>query len=93
MKDIFATTVILILALGMAMLGIFIEEAQQTTEEALEIAGAWQEAYTELQQDNSYQQAYGGQSKQSTGSKPSYEDNPFPNSKAPVDISDDDLPF
>ena len=45
------------------------------------------------QQDNSSQQAYGGQSKQATGSKPSIEDNPFQNSKAPVDISDDDLPF
>lgn len=45
------------------------------------------------QQDNSSQQAYGGQSKQATGSKPSIEDNPFQGNKAPVDISDDDLPF
>lgn len=45
------------------------------------------------QQDNSYQQAYGGQSNQATGSKPSYEENPFGNSKGPVEIQDDDLPF
>lgn len=45
------------------------------------------------QQDNSSQQAYGGQSKQATGSKPSIEDNPFQGNKGPVDISDDDLPF
>lgn len=43
--------------------------------------------------DNSYSQAYSGQAKQATGSKLSYEDNPFPNSKAPIDVSDDDLPF
>lgn len=45
------------------------------------------------QQDNSYQQAYSGQSKQATGNKPSIEDNPFQGNKGPVDISDDDLPF
>ena len=42
--------------------------------------------------NNSYQQAY-GQSKQATGSKPSYKDNPMPNSQQPVDIDSDDLPF
>lgn len=53
MKDLFATIVILILALGIAMQSYFVNEYQQTTEEALEIAGRWQEAYTELQQDYS----------------------------------------
>lgn len=43
--------------------------------------------------NNSYQQAYGGQSKQATGSKPSYKDNPMLNSQQPADIPDDDLPF
>lgn len=43
--------------------------------------------------NNSYQQAYGSQSNQATGSKPSYKDNPMPNSQQPADIPDDDLPF
>lgn len=43
------------------------------------------------QQDNGYQQAYGGQSNQSTGSK-KVEENPFENG-GPVDVNDDDLPF
>lgn len=42
---------------------------------------------------NSYKQAYGsGQTQQTRGSKP-VEENPFANSKGPVDISDDDMPF
>lgn len=53
MKDLFATIVILILALGIAMQSYFVNEYQKTAEEALEIAGKWQEAYTELQQDYS----------------------------------------
>lgn len=53
MKNLFAPIVILILAVGMAMQGIYIEEAQQTTEDALEVAEKWQEAYTELQEDYS----------------------------------------
>lgn len=45
-------------------------------------------------ESNSGNQSYGaGQSKQATGSKPSYKDNPMPNSKQPADINDDDLPF
>lgn len=43
--------------------------------------------------NSSYQQAYGSQSNQATGSKPSYKDNPMPNSQQPADIPDDDLPF
>lgn len=43
--------------------------------------------------NNSYKQAYGGQSNQTTGNKPSYKDNPMPNSQQPADIPDDDLPF
>lgn len=43
--------------------------------------------------NNSYQQAYGGQSKQATGSKPSYKDNPMSNSQQPPVIDDSDLPF
>jgi len=35
------------------MQSYFVNEYQQTTEEALEIARRWQEAYTELQQDYS----------------------------------------
>lgn len=53
MKNLFAPIVILILAVGMAMQGIYIEEAQQTTEDALEVAEKWLEAYRELQQDYS----------------------------------------
>lgn len=47
------------------------------------------------QQSNnqSTQQSYGNnQPQQTRGSKP-VEDNPFANSKGPVDISDDDMPF
>lgn len=53
MKDLFAPILILILALGIAMQSYFVNEYQKTAEEALEIAGKWQEAYTELQQDYS----------------------------------------
>lgn len=45
------------------------------------------------QDNNSYQQSYSGQTNQTTGSKPTYEDNPFQNNQGPVDIKDDDLPF
>lgn len=53
MKDLFAPILILILALGIAMQRYFVNEYRKTAEEALEIAGKWQEAYTELQQDYS----------------------------------------
>ena len=43
--------------------------------------------------NNSYQEAYGSQSNQATGSKPSYKDNPMSNSQQLSDIPDDDLPF
>ena len=53
MKNLFATILILLLAVAVFVQGLFIDEAQQTTEEALDIAGKWQTAYTELQQDYS----------------------------------------
>lgn len=53
MKDLFAPILILILALGIAMQSYFVNEYRKTAEEALEIAGKWQEAYTELQRDYS----------------------------------------
>lgn len=45
------------------------------------------------QTNNSYQQSDNTQPNQTTGSKPSYEDNPFQNSQGPVEVQDDDLPF
>ena len=46
------------------------------------------------QQDTSnYQQSNDTQANQTTGNKPSYEDNPFQNNQGPVNIQDDDLPF
>lgn len=53
MKDLFAPILILILAVAVFVQGLFIDEAQHTTGEALKIAERWQEAYTELQEDYS----------------------------------------
>lgn len=41
--------------------------------------------------NSSYQSAYGGN--QATGQSKQVEENPFQNSKGPVEINDDDLPF
>lgn len=53
MKDLFAPILIMLLAVAMIVQGVFLEKAQHTTGEALEIAGKWREAYTELQEDYS----------------------------------------
>ncbi|SDK42809.1 hypothetical protein SAMN05216187_108108 [Jeotgalicoccus aerolatus] len=53
MKELFAPILITLLIVAMVVQGIFFEKAQHMTGEALEIAGKWQEAYTELQQDYS----------------------------------------
>lgn len=53
MKELFAPILITLLVVAMVMQGIFLEKAQHMTGEALEIAGKWQEAYTELQEDYS----------------------------------------
>lgn len=53
MRYTYEMTLILILLIALAIQGYYVKEYQQTTEEALEIAGKWQEAYTELQQDYS----------------------------------------
>lgn len=53
MKELLATILIIILAVAVFVQGLFIDEAQHTTGEALKIAERWQEAYTELQQDYS----------------------------------------
>ncbi|WP_166626917.1 single-stranded DNA-binding protein [Jeotgalicoccus sp. S0W5] len=45
------------------------------------------------QSTNNYQQSNNVQANQTTGSKPSYEDNPFQNNQGPVNVQDDDLPF
>ncbi|MEY8559582.1 hypothetical protein AALF85_02565 [Jeotgalicoccus halotolerans] len=53
MKELFAPILITLLVVAMVVQGIFLEKAQHMTGEALEIAGKWQEAYTELQEDYS----------------------------------------
>ncbi|WP_213810627.1 hypothetical protein [Jeotgalicoccus sp. WY2] len=53
MSYIYEMTLILILLIALAIQGYYVKEYQKTAEEALEIAGKWQEAYTELQQDYS----------------------------------------
>lgn len=53
MKYSFEMILILILLIALAIQGYFVNEYQQSTEEALEVAIDWQEAYTELQQDYS----------------------------------------
>lgn len=53
MKELFAPILITLLIVAMVVQGIFLEKAQHMTGEALEVAGKWQEAYTELQQDYS----------------------------------------
>lgn len=53
MKDLFSPILIMLLAVAMVVQGIFLEKSQHTTGEAIEIAGKWQEAYTELQEDYS----------------------------------------
>lgn len=53
MKELFAPILITLLVVAMVVQGIFLEKAQHMTGEAIEIAGKWQEAYTELQEDYS----------------------------------------
>lgn len=53
MKELFAPILIILLAVAMIVQGVFLEKAQHTTGEALEVAGKWQVAYTELQEDYS----------------------------------------
>lgn len=53
MKNLFATILIILLGIAVFLQGLFIDEAQHTTEEALKVAEKLQEAYTELQQDYS----------------------------------------
>lgn len=53
MKELFAPILITLLVVAMVVQGIFLEKAQRMTGEAIEIAGKWQEAYTELQEDYS----------------------------------------
>ncbi|WP_026866605.1 single-stranded DNA-binding protein [Jeotgalicoccus marinus] len=48
---------------------------------------------SENSKPNNNQQNYSNQARQTTGSKPSYEDNPFQNNQGPVNVQDDDLPF
>lgn len=53
MKELFTPILITLLAVAMIVQGIFLEKAQHMTGEALEVAGKWREAYTELQEDYS----------------------------------------
>lgn len=53
MRYTYEMTLILILLIALAIQGYYVKEYQQTAEEALDIAGKWQTAYTELQQDYS----------------------------------------
>lgn len=53
MKELFAPILITLLVVAMVVQGIFLEKAQHTAGEALEVAGKWQEAYTDLQENHS----------------------------------------
>ena len=54
MKELlFPPIVILMLGAALIVQGIFLDKYQHAAEEALETAGKWQGAYTELQEDYS----------------------------------------